>query len=101
MKACTRIEYPSCGESYHRPEFGVYRYDEFPRYSVLAGQRRRQYLGTYATEAEARAAHPEAIKGVHDCGWAPVSLNHLPGDDDPDPLGDDRDAYNEGMREGR
>lgn len=93
MKPYTRIEYPACGESYERREYGVYEYDEYPRSSVLAGMPRRVYLGSYPTEAEARAAHPNAEKGVHNCGWREVNLDHLPGEDDPVPGGMYPDDY--------
>lgn len=84
-----RIEFPSQGETYSRPEFGVYQYDTYPRGSVLAGQQRRIFLDSFKTEAEAIAAYPQATPG---CGCGHISIDamtrHLPGDDDPDPFGD-------------
>ena len=78
-RAHVRIEFPSAGATYSRPEYGVYRYDEFPRGSVLAGQERRTFLRSFKTLAEARAAYPDAIDAG--CGYREPYLNHLPDDD--------------------
>ena len=40
--------------------FVVYGWDQYPKGSVLAGQSRKNYLGTYPDEASARDSHPEA-----------------------------------------
>lgn len=56
----TVIEYPSAGATYSHDEYGVYRYDEYPDGSVLAGRQRRTFLDSFDTLAEARAAHPGA-----------------------------------------
>ncbi|MCK5551279.1 MAG: hypothetical protein KAI41_12165, partial [Hyphomicrobiaceae bacterium] len=54
----------------------------YSRSSVLAGQPMKKYLGTFTSEAEA-----EAVYGS--MNWnskylePQVSLNHLPGEDDP------------------
>lgn len=76
-----RIEFPSQGATYDRPEYGVYAYSVYPRSSVLAGQTRRVFMGSYETLAEAQAAHPDA-EYVQTCGYQPISLDHLP--DGPD-----------------
>lgn len=55
------IEYPATGATYHREEYGVYRYDIYPRGSVLEGQERRSALGSYETLAEAQRLHPGAV----------------------------------------
>jgi hypothetical protein len=87
-----RIEYPSRGATYCNPEYGVYRYSEYPRSSVLAGQERREFLGSYDTLEEARAAHPNSDPHVHtESGYRAPHLAHLPGEDDADPHGDDID----------
>jgi len=72
------IEYPSEGATYSRPEFGVYRYDRYPRGSVLAGQERRTFLASFETLAEARTAFPGADET--DCCYKPPFLDHLKGD---------------------
>lgn len=75
-KADVRIEFPSRGATYNRQEYGVYEYSTYPRGSVLAGQERRSFLGSYATLAEAQAAYPDADEsGV---GFLEPYLNHLP-----------------------
>ena len=94
-----RIEFPSRGRTYCTQEYGVYKYSIYKRSSVLAGQECRQFLGSYATLEAAQAAHPEA--DVTCCGYTPIYLNHLPGPDDADPYGDDRDAYLEMEAEAR
>ncbi len=55
-----RLEFPSRGATYDRDEYGVSEYTEFPSSSVLAGQQRRQFLASFATLDEARAAYPDA-----------------------------------------
>ena len=79
------IEFPSSGATYCRDEYGVYAYDEYPSGSVLEGQERRSFLGSYATLEEAQAAHPDAVP-TEGCGYREPSLSHLPYDpeyDDP------------------
>jgi hypothetical protein len=60
MKPETVIEYPAAGATYHRDEYGVYRYDTYPSGSVLEGEERRSALGSYPTLEEAQHNHPEA-----------------------------------------
>ena len=75
-----RIEYPSAGATYNRPEYGVYEYGVYGRSSVLAGQTRRIFLDSFPTLEEARAAFPDAqITGS--C-YQPPYVNHLPDDGD-------------------
>jgi hypothetical protein len=93
------IEYPSAGATYSRDQYGVYGYGTYPRSSVLAGRTSRVYLGSYDTLEEAKAAHPEAVWTGEGSQYVEPNLNDLPGDDDPDPLGDDRSAFEDGMRE--
>jgi hypothetical protein len=75
-----RIEYPSSGATYNTPNYGVYRYDTYPRHSVLAGQRRRQFLDSFPTLEEAQAKYPGAE--LCGCGYQPPYLNHLRDEDD-------------------
>lgn len=70
-----RIEYPSAGATYCDYEYGVYKYDRYPKSSVLGGQVRRQFLGSYLTEELAKAAHPNALPAA--CGYREPYLNHL------------------------
>jgi hypothetical protein len=60
MKDDIVIEYPTAGATYGRDEYGVYSYGEYPGSSVLAGQTRRSFLGSYATLEETRSNHPGA-----------------------------------------
>lgn len=75
-----RIEFPSRGATYRTNTYGVYRYDTYPDYSVLAGQERRTFLDQFETLQEAQAAYPDAVEAP--CGYQPPNLNHLPEDDD-------------------
>lgn len=93
------IEFPSQGSTYSEQEYGVYGYGEYPESSVLAGQERRVYLGAWPTLEAAQAAHPEASWTGPGSQFQEVSLDHLPGDDDSDPLGDNRDAWEAGQSE--
>ena len=54
------IEHPSEGATYSTDDYGVYEYGVYPRGSVLAGQERRTFLGSFETLAEAQAAFPHA-----------------------------------------
>jgi len=66
----------------------------YPRHSVLAGQDRIVFLDSFDTEEEAKKAYPEAEMSGPWTG-ARNYTDHLPGDDDPDPFGDDADAAND------
>lgn len=70
------IEYPSRGATYADACYGVYEYSTYPRSSVLAGQRRRVFLDSFETLAEATAAYPNA--DTSGCQYTPPCLNHLP-----------------------
>ena len=76
-------------------DFSVYRWDAYPEHSVLAGQNRKTFLGSYQTEAEARADYPNAEEGTYtrDAG---NSVGHLPGPNDPVPGGMYPDDYEDG-----
>lgn len=73
-----QIEFPSMGKTYVRNVgktyvrnvYGVYQYGRYPRSSVLGGQVRRQFLDSFETLDEARAAYPDAIEEIF---GAPVS----------------------------
>lgn len=67
--------------------YDVVGFKEAPRNSVLSGQTLTCFIDNYASEAEARAAHPDA-EGFTS-GWTgpQVSVSHLPGEDDPVPGG--------------
>ena len=60
--------------------FVVYGWDEYPTYSVLAGQSRKCYIESYKTLEAAQAAFPEANISNQ---WTErvISLNHLPDED--------------------
>jgi len=73
------IEYPSMGETYNYPEFGVYEYGVYPRTSVLAGRTRRTFLDSFPTLAEAKAAYPNADVGPS--AYHYDSLADLPDED--------------------
>ena len=77
-----RIEYPSRGATYSSDEYGVYRYDTYPRSSVLAGQQRRQFLGTFETLEQAQAEYPSAE--LSGCGFQRPFLDHLSDEEEPD-----------------
>jgi hypothetical protein len=64
----------------------VYGWSTYPASSVLAGQPRKVWIEHYDTEEEARAAYPDAA-GSHRLLEPRVSLDHLPGEDDPVPGG--------------
>ena len=71
----------------------VYVWGTYQRGSVLEGQPYRGYIGEYATRDEALAAlyarHPGLkVEDLDQPSSKPeVSLNHLPGEDDPVPGG--------------
>ena len=75
------IEFPSMGATYNREVYGVYRYDTYPRSSVLAGQMRRKWLDSFDTLEEAKEKYPDAPV-QYGSGHQPPNLSHLP--DGPD-----------------
>jgi hypothetical protein len=79
MDEITVIEYPSAGATYSRDEYGVYRYSEYPESSVLAGQERRQFLDSFPTLDEARAAFPDAEwSGEAGTGYREITIPREP-----------------------
>lgn len=58
----------------------------YPDSSVLAGQPMKVFINNFTSEAEAIAKYPSASWSS---SWTEpsVSLNHLPGEDDPVPGG--------------
>lgn len=70
------IEYPSAGATYSRDEYGVYKYDEYPESSVLAGQERRTFLDSFSTLAEAKAAYPDATESAN--GYREIVIPETP-----------------------
>ena len=74
-----QIEFPSRGATYRKMEWGVYAYDTYPCSSVLSGQTRRTFKGSFKTQEEAQTAFPEAE--VTGCCYAPPDLSHLPEED--------------------
>jgi hypothetical protein len=75
------IEFPSVGATYNRQEYGVYEYDTYPEYSVLAGQTRRSFIESFPTLKKARYFHPDA-EWLRVPGYEPPDLSHLPDDTD-------------------
>ncbi len=63
---------------------------------VLDGQTLKRFIDNFPTEEEARAAYPDVVGFTNSFLEPTVSLNHLPGEDDPVPGGmypDDSDQY--------
>lgn len=54
---------------------------------VLAGQTLKQFIDNYPDEVAALAAHPDAVGYSSAYTDPPVSLSHLPGENDPVPGG--------------
>ena len=75
QKEDIRIEYPSRGATYRHDAYGVYRYDTYPRSSVLTGQQRRQFMDSFQTLEEAQKAFPGAE--LCGCGFQEPYINHL------------------------
>ena len=78
MKAYFTIEMGR-GATYNSNKPTVYKYDEYPDYSVLAGQVRRSYLGSFDTVEEAKKFCPEAE--LSGCGFVELDLGYLPDDE--------------------
>jgi len=78
----------------YRAEFVLHGFGQYPRSSVLAGQACKKYITTIKAKdlpaaievAKARFGELEIDAG-HDLLDPQVSLNHLPGEDDPVPGG--------------
>jgi hypothetical protein len=74
------------GEEYGETYYAVFAWGRYERSSVLAGQARKVFVESYDTLEEAQQAYPDA--GISSQWTEPqVSLNHLPGEDDPVPGG--------------
>lgn len=73
-KPIIRIEFPCIGATYAHEDYGVYRYDEFPRYSVLAGQQRRTFLASFSTLSEAQHAYPQAEWSGDGTGYREITI---------------------------
>lgn len=65
----------------------VVGFREMPESSVLAGQTVTCFIDNYATEELARADYPDAEGFTNEWLQPPVSVSHLPGEDDPVPGG--------------
>jgi len=76
---------PKMGATYgpsFEGEVGVYEYGEYPRSSVLAGQRMRIFRDCGTLE-EMQAKYPEATV-MHGSGYMEPSLSHLSDSEEPD-----------------
>ena len=89
-------DYYEIHRSKHGDGFDVkgIKQDGYGPNSVLAGQDLIQFLDSFDSYEEAKAAYPDAEMSGEWTG-ARNTFDHLPGDDDPDPWGDDRDAAND------
>jgi hypothetical protein len=78
------------GDSWIVHGFGTYE-----RSSVLAGQPRKVFLDAFPTREAALEQYPTATNGSR---WTDpvISLDHLPGEDDPVPGGMYPDDYDDG-----
>lgn len=61
----------------------VVGFKQAPRSSVLSGQVLKHFIDSYETEEEALKAHPDAEGYSNKYTDPQVSLDHLPGEDDP------------------
>jgi hypothetical protein len=68
------IEFPAAGATYCHQEYGVYSYGEYPPGSVLEGQEKRSFLGSYPTLEEAQANHPGANWSGGGCGYREIPI---------------------------
>jgi hypothetical protein len=86
------IEYPCTGETYSKPEYGVYAYGTYPESSVLAGQERRSFINSFPSLAAAQAAYPTA-EWVDGTAWHPIVIPENPPDwFDPEIAGESWDG---------
>lgn len=69
----------------HPQAFALYKLDEFPESSVMAGQPRKTFLDFYPTVEDAQEEYPSASLS-HPAAEPQPSYNHLPPDPDP-PVG--------------
>jgi hypothetical protein len=54
-----------------------------PEHSVLAGQTLTHFIDNFPDEATARKAYPEVEGFINNYTAPPVSVEHLPSEDDP------------------
>lgn len=87
MSDKTKYHYYTLRYSKYDDSIEVLGWFTYPRSSVLAGQLGKRFMGSYANEAEARKAYPQAEGFTSTFFAQEVSLNHLPGENDPVPGG--------------
>lgn len=68
---------------------------KYPRSSVLAGQDRIVFVDSFDSREEAEKAYPNAQVTSEFTGAPRNYTDHLPGDDDSDPYGDNKAAHDE------
>jgi hypothetical protein len=81
-----KYDFYTVSASKYSDGFAVYGWGTYPSSSVLAGQPMKVFIASFPTMEAAQKAHPEATPANQ---WTEpqVSLNHLPGEDDPVPGG--------------
>lgn len=89
MAVSHSIEFKSDFNDY----WAVYEIGVYERGSVLAGQTRKRFVGSFDSEAEAKAAYPKASVGYYD---ANNTFGHLPDENDPVAGGMYPDDYDDG-----
>lgn len=67
------------GATYRNNKYTVYRHSIYEAHSVLAGQRKRQFVAQFDTLEEAKAAYPDATHSGPT--YQEPYLNHLPDDE--------------------
>jgi|SRR5579875_613884 len=78
------------GATYREATFAVYGHGQYPESSVNAGRPMRCYIrGGFATAAAAHAEFPMA-QVIGGSSYVEDQFTDLPGDDDPNPLGERR-----------
>ena len=60
----------------HNGRFTVKKWDKYPAHSVLAGQDRKSFVGSYDTYDEAKEAHPDAVD-IHEMMQPVNTFDHL------------------------
>lgn len=75
----------------------VLGWSTYPSHSVLAGQSQKVFLDNFPSVEDAQRAYPAATDFSSDLTDSPVSLTHLPGEDDPVPGGMYLDDYDDGL----
>lgn len=88
------IEFPASGEMYHyENSYGVYSYEEYPEWSVLAGREKRVNHGVFDPVKEAQAEFPDVkyYDGSAYVQQQPISASP-PGWFDPAAIGESWDG---------